>query len=54
MAPPKDERIYLRINSRVKRRAEAYARRQHTTLSTLVTRFLKTLLDYEHQDARKP
>jgi hypothetical protein len=49
MAPVKDERIYLRVNSRMKQQAEAYARRKHTTLSTLVTRFLKNLLEYERQ-----
>lgn len=41
----KEARIQLRIDRRLKEQAERIAKRQHTTLSAVVTRFLKQLVD---------
>lgn len=45
----REARIYLRIDSGLKRRAQEYCDRKHTTMSELVTRFLVRLLEEERK-----
>jgi hypothetical protein len=47
------ERLHLRIPQALKERMQAYAKRNHTTLSALVTRFFNTLLQAE-EEKRNP
>jgi hypothetical protein len=49
---PKNQRIYLRINSGLKSRMEKWARRHNTTLSATVTRFFNNLLEHEQKERR--
>ena len=43
----KDDRMYLRLSSQLKKDALGYAARHETSLSDLVTRFLENLLKHE-------
>ncbi len=49
----KDERIYIRINGKLKADMEKYATRHGISLSELTTRFYKNLLKHE-KEAKKP
>jgi hypothetical protein len=43
----KDERLQLRVGSKLKRDAERLARRRNTTLTALITAYLQELVDTE-------
>ena len=46
----KDDRVYIRINSKLKKRMEAYAKRHNTSLSAISTRFYENLLKHEDEE----
>jgi len=46
----KNDRTYIRIDANLKKWAQAYAKRRHTTLSELFTRFLTNLREREKEN----
>ena len=53
-SPLKNDRIYLRINKDLKKRAENVAQDMDITLSELVTRFLNKLVAREEKNEETP
>jgi len=45
----KTDRVYLRVDPTLKREAQEYCNRHNTTLSALVTAYLRQLLEEEHR-----
>lgn len=45
MSRRKDDRLYIRIDSELKAKVQAYCQRNHTTPSDVVTRFFVRLLE---------
>jgi hypothetical protein len=54
LAMARTERIYLRVNPKLKKKIQDYCDREHTSLSELITRLLVRLLHVdEKQDVRQ-
>lgn len=43
----KDERINIRLDSKLAQQIKSYAKRQHTTVTALIERHLRDLLEQE-------
>jgi hypothetical protein len=52
MGRTKPDRVYLRIEPRLKEEVQDYCRRRHTTMSELVSRFFVKLLEKELADGK--
>ena len=49
----KNDRLYLRINTELKKQVEDYAKRHDTSPSALATRFFEKLLKRDEEERQK-